>query len=58
MTDIAAVATLAGRVGDAVDQVILGKRAQIDLVSRVWENRTHGLKGERGTVPALREARP
>ena len=32
MTDVAAVATLAGRVGDAVDRVILGKRAQVDLV--------------------------
>ncbi|MGF1617993.1 MAG: reverse transcriptase domain-containing protein [Acidimicrobiia bacterium] len=27
-------------------------------VSRVRENRTHGLKGERGNVPAPREARP
>jgi RNA-directed DNA polymerase len=27
-------------------------------VSRVRENRTHGLKGERGNVPALRAARP
>ena len=27
-------------------------------VSRVPENGTHGLKGERGNVPAPREARP
>ena len=27
-------------------------------VSRVRANRTHGLKGERGNVPAQREARP
>jgi MoxR-like ATPase len=32
MTDVAAVARLAGQVGDAVEQTILGKRAQIDLV--------------------------
>ena len=32
MTDIAAVASLAGRVGDAVDQVILGKRDEVDLI--------------------------
>lgn len=32
MTDVAAAATLAGRVGDAVDRVILGKRDQVDLV--------------------------
>lgn len=32
MIDLAAVAALANRVGDAVDRVILGKRDQVDLI--------------------------
>lgn len=43
MTDVAAVSALAQRVGDAVEQVILGKRAQIDLALVAILGRGHVL---------------
>jgi MoxR-like ATPase len=43
MTDVAAVAGLARRVGDAVERTILGKRAQIDLLLVAFFARGHVL---------------
>lgn len=43
MTDVAGVAALAQRVGDAVERVILGKRTQIDLVLTAVLARGHVL---------------
>ena len=43
MSDVSAVAALAGRVGDSVERTILGKRAQIDLVLVAFLARGHVL---------------